>query len=406
MKNELLKNKYSVLVIDDQDNWRELLSEVLEDRFEVMSAKDYDGALDAIGKQKPPFHVVVTDMRLRDEEVGNEYGLKLIADLNKLGDETKTILVTGYPTIATAKRALSQLAVYDYLEKHPSDGSGFDIGKFKHAVYAAAQEAEQQRPSGITDVNCNILLLEPDPVWRRNLEDILQKDGYKVMSIQQVEDLVFQLESIKQEFALIIINESLSNELVLSTLRRLNSGGNIILITPENINNIFNMMREYPVLSAFSMPDGEINIPAFQELIHSALSNGAMKYISVFIQPQDQSAPISPCTNGMKILANRPYIINLLLQDIPLSGATKIFVLPKAQKKDNIYLRLFVHASQMKVEPGTEANWTIPLSNKRPNNCVFLINPQGVGRRFISIEVHQNMRWLARISLNFEVIDE
>lgn len=55
MNSKSLKRKYSALVIDDQDNWRELLSDILEDQFEVTSVKDYESALDAIAIQRPPF---------------------------------------------------------------------------------------------------------------------------------------------------------------------------------------------------------------------------------------------------------------------------------------------------------------------------------------------------------------
>lgn len=149
---ENIKKKYSVLVIDDQDNWRDLLCEILEAQFEVSSARDYKSALAAIYRQHPPFHVVVTDLRLEDEKTGNQDGLRLAEFLNRQGEGTKTILVTGYPTIATAKRALSQLGAYDYLEKHPSDGSKFNSEEFQVSVQGAAQMAEKFRTDEIEKV--------------------------------------------------------------------------------------------------------------------------------------------------------------------------------------------------------------------------------------------------------------
>ena len=68
----------SVLIVDDQDNWRDLLKEVLEKELEVIMAESYSEALDAISKRANPFHVVVTDMRLKDGQLGNEDGVKLI----------------------------------------------------------------------------------------------------------------------------------------------------------------------------------------------------------------------------------------------------------------------------------------------------------------------------------------
>jgi ActR/RegA family two-component response regulator len=133
------KKCYSVLVVDDRDNWRELLTEILDDQFEVKSAKDYESAVAAIQDRNPPFHVVVTDMRLVDEQEHNEDGLRLIEYLNKRGDETKTIVVTGYATIGSTTRALTKLKAYYYLEKNPSDETSFNPDKFKELVFDAAE---------------------------------------------------------------------------------------------------------------------------------------------------------------------------------------------------------------------------------------------------------------------------
>jgi DNA-binding NtrC family response regulator len=405
MNSEPLKNKYSVLVIDDQDNWRELLSEVLGDRFEVMSASDYHSARHMIDNQKPPFHVVVSDMRLRDEEVGNEDGLRLIEHLNRLGDETKTILVTGYPTIATAKRALSQLAAYDYLEKHPADGSGFDIEKFQHTVYAAAQEAEKMRPNGLGDVNYSILLLEPDPLWRCRLEEILRKEGYQVTTFSTDEHLEIKLGKPEQDFALILLSEELSSEGILQSLHLSYPNGKIVILTFKDIDNILHAMRKYPV-SAVTLPNEGFDTNTFREFIHSTLSYGAIKYISVSVYPQGNAEQILSSANIIKVLAGQDYRIELSIQDSPAENGTGIWFLPREQKRGMIELHLFIHASRMKLDRGTDSYWKIPLSDKRPHKYTFSINPQAVGNNLLTVELMQEQRWLARISLDFEVAEE
>lgn len=143
-----MTRKYPVLVIDDQANWRELLCEILEDQFSVTCVKDYKGALDAIRRQKPAYHVVVTDMRLEDGQPGNEDGLLLAEYLNNRCSETKTILVTGYSTVFTARKALAELSAFDYIEKYPSEGPRkFDFQQFRLIVHKAAEAAEQIRSS-------------------------------------------------------------------------------------------------------------------------------------------------------------------------------------------------------------------------------------------------------------------
>ncbi len=85
--------KQSVLIVDDQDNWRNLLREILNDEFEVVAAESYAEALDAISKRVDPFHVLVTDMRLEDDQRGNEDGVKLIEHIHNQNDKTNTILL-------------------------------------------------------------------------------------------------------------------------------------------------------------------------------------------------------------------------------------------------------------------------------------------------------------------------
>lgn len=146
MKRDLPSAKYSVLIIDDQDNWRELITEILERQFEITWASDFQGALTILQQRRVPFHVVVTDMRLEDKQPGNEDGLKLAEYLHQHGGATGVILITGYSSVATTRRALVDHGAFDYFEKYPTDGSGeFDFRLFQDAVYKAAQKSKTLR---------------------------------------------------------------------------------------------------------------------------------------------------------------------------------------------------------------------------------------------------------------------
>ena len=135
-----MTKKYSVLVVDDQENWRELLVELLEDEFEVISVDNYDAALEKLRERKTPFYVIVTDLRLVDEQSGNEDGLKLAQEINHKKVATNVIVLTGYSTVLSTKRAFKELDVFDYLEKRPSDGSPFDRDGFLNTVRKAAEQ--------------------------------------------------------------------------------------------------------------------------------------------------------------------------------------------------------------------------------------------------------------------------
>jgi len=369
--------KYSVLVIDDQDNWRELLVDLLNDQFDVKSAKDYKSALETIQNQNPPFHVVVTDMRLVDEEIGNEDGLKLIEYLNKRGDETKTIVITGYATPDTAKRALSTLVAYDYLEKRPSDGKSFNFKEFQSIVHRAAEKAEEKRPKGFIDVSYNVLVLEPGQVQRYKLDDVLRREGYQVTALESIEKLESLLDVADKDYALMLINESLATDDLFNKLRRLYPDGKIIILTLHDVGKIMDAMREYPVLTAFAMPNGELNDKELRDVLHRGLPR---KYISARVNYPDQ--PEQVVTKG---IVGQTYHINLSIQDTPSENAVGVNLAPQGSKKGKIKLHLSVHAKGIKVEPETERYWDIPLATERPKPCYFLITPENTGSNDIAV---------------------
>lgn len=403
MKNKTLKNKkYSILIVDDQDNWLELLTELLEgsldEQFDVFNANSYENALNIIREQHTPFHVVVTDMRLVDNEPNNEEGLALIEYLNFRGDETKTIVVTGYPTIATAKRSFFMLNAYDYLEKHPSDGFPFDPIKFQRIVYQAAQEAEVLRPEGFNGVSQNILFLEPDMVLGLEIKDMLAKEGYKTDLIQNNQELDEQLAGGTKAYDLILLNEALFEQQTLETLKNKFPNVSIILLMSRDVESIFTAMREYSVLTAISLPVNQADVTKLRDLVHSALSIKSLKYVSMQIVSKDKQEKVNA-----DLELGVTYECKLLIHDKPLDRATRILLLPSEQKKDKIRLDLFIFAEQMEIKPNTEIFWEISSTNERPTPCLFSITPRDMGEKKIFIEIEQNRRPLGRIAMDFLV---
>jgi ActR/RegA family two-component response regulator/CHAT domain-containing protein len=120
--------KARVLIVEDQPNWRALFSDLLEDEYDVTSVGSYKDALEAL-KRDSPFRVAVVDIRLDDQDPSNEDGLRLLEDLKGV----TSVVVTGYPTVRTTKKALS-LGAHDYIEKYPEDGKDFNAETFRRIV--------------------------------------------------------------------------------------------------------------------------------------------------------------------------------------------------------------------------------------------------------------------------------
>jgi nucleoside phosphorylase len=132
------QEKPNVLVVDDQKNWLDFLSVLLKDEFNVQTARSYLEALEKSLAQEPPFHVIVTDLRLVEDEISEE-GMRLLNLFNQRKGQCQVILVTAYPSIQTIKQAY-QASVFEYLEK-----AHFDLKHYIEVVRNAAETAEKKR---------------------------------------------------------------------------------------------------------------------------------------------------------------------------------------------------------------------------------------------------------------------
>lgn len=103
----------SILVVDDDELFRERLARALRDRgYEVRTAAGYDDALTACEGDSPEYAVV--DLRMPGRS-----GMELVQALKRIDPSTKIVVLTGYGSIATAIEAIRIGATY-YVHK-PAD---------------------------------------------------------------------------------------------------------------------------------------------------------------------------------------------------------------------------------------------------------------------------------------------
>jgi Response regulator containing CheY-like receiver, AAA-type ATPase, and DNA-binding domains len=131
--------KETVLIVDDQQNWRDVLSKMLEKDYAVETAANYEDAK-AILQQKA-FLLAIIDIRLVDEDKKNVDGIRLLADLRQFADGASAIIITGYPELWTAKDAVIKYKAFDYILKYPEDGCEFDLSAFREKVQNAIEFA-------------------------------------------------------------------------------------------------------------------------------------------------------------------------------------------------------------------------------------------------------------------------
>ena len=92
----------SVLVVDDEENFVDLLDWFLTNRgYEVRSALNGEDALDLIEKE-------ASDLALIDLRMGSLDGLSLLSEMKQLQPEMKVIMMTAYPTTDTRRQAFGK----------------------------------------------------------------------------------------------------------------------------------------------------------------------------------------------------------------------------------------------------------------------------------------------------------
>lgn len=104
-----LGNK-KVLVVDDEESIRALLITLLQDEgYDVFAAKDGVDAMQQLG-------VIQVDLVITDMVMPNANGLDVLKESRRLDPDRPVIIVTGYPSVATAVKLVS-LGASDYITK-------------------------------------------------------------------------------------------------------------------------------------------------------------------------------------------------------------------------------------------------------------------------------------------------
>jgi diguanylate cyclase (GGDEF)-like protein len=99
-----------ILVVDDEESIRNMLSQVLTEKgHEVTAASSGEEALELF--RKSPFSLVISDIR-----IGEMNGIELLREIRLLEPETEVLIITSYASMESAISAI-RAGAYDYLIK-------------------------------------------------------------------------------------------------------------------------------------------------------------------------------------------------------------------------------------------------------------------------------------------------
>jgi DNA-binding NtrC family response regulator len=102
--------KPNILIVDDEEVVRRSFSRVLDGaHWRTASAADGEQALRALARER--FDVVLLDLRMPGAD-----GIAVLKAIKARSPESEVVIITGYPSIETAKEAV-RLGACDYLSK-------------------------------------------------------------------------------------------------------------------------------------------------------------------------------------------------------------------------------------------------------------------------------------------------
>jgi DNA-binding NtrC family response regulator len=129
-----------VLIVDDYSDWRGLLSGLLErEGHQVQTAGTMEAALTVIDANKD-LDLIILDIRLVETEDNNEDGMRLLAEIRKRLSFTRVIMVTGFGTMETQRKAFREFQAFDFFRK-----AQFDSDEFRQAFQEAIAQAVRER---------------------------------------------------------------------------------------------------------------------------------------------------------------------------------------------------------------------------------------------------------------------
>jgi excisionase family DNA binding protein len=100
-----------ILLVDDEESIRKLLSTMLESSYDVEIAADGDAAIRLLRQPGTHYDLLISDLNMPDMD-----GLTLIREAQRLNPTLAAIVITGYSTESSAIEALN-LGVTGYLTK-------------------------------------------------------------------------------------------------------------------------------------------------------------------------------------------------------------------------------------------------------------------------------------------------
>ncbi|MEW6040505.1 MAG: response regulator, partial [Elusimicrobiota bacterium] len=174
----LMETKAKILVIDDEEGIRDLLTYELTQRGYIVSvAEDSRSGIEKIKKEK--FELVILDIKMPGLS-----GIETIEQIKELNPEIEMIMLTGYATIETAIECMKKGA-YNYITKP------FNVDELSILVQRALEKKEMEAILAVYELNQLVFSsLKLDELLERIINLVI-----KVLKADEVSIMLFDNES-------------------------------------------------------------------------------------------------------------------------------------------------------------------------------------------------------------------
>ncbi|MEO7048603.1 MAG: response regulator [Ferruginibacter sp.] len=151
------KNKYKILVVEDNPGDYMLIEDYLNEQIEVPGithVKNFESARKILEKDKDEYQVILLDLTLPDKS-----GKELITEINLLSPACPVIILTGYSDVAFSIQSLS-LGIADYLLKDDISASSI----YKSIIYNIERRKTNLKLIESEQRYSNLFHLSPQPM--------------------------------------------------------------------------------------------------------------------------------------------------------------------------------------------------------------------------------------------------